>query len=133
MPEWVLTNGDGQELASIKGPDELETAFLSLPKLTGNTFAAATLTTDTGDYFHLGTDGKIGFVSHNPASGQPPYLIAVSDNRAVRPDEAVEFFYGVHSTEIDRRFCLPAATVIKILKEYFSARQLPAWVAWEEI
>lgn len=84
--------------------------------------------------FTLGIGLPYGFVQYSK-DGEPPYLVALADEKTVRtnPSDEVEFDSGGTPTPIPKGLCLPYEQVVEILTHCFKNRELPLFITWEEI
>ena len=85
-----------------------------------------------------GTSLLIGYgpdmccVQHSTSDGEPPYLMALSDE-TMENEPFVDFLTGNTPTPIPRRFCLPIDRVQKIVQYFLSHGEKSSAVEWEEI
>jgi hypothetical protein len=73
-----------------------------------------------------------GTAQHSRASGQPPYLMAMTEG-AEAEAEFVEFLAGGTPTPIPCRYCLPIEILHEILAPFIQDGSLSQAVNWEEI
>lgn len=80
----------------------------------------------------IGYGPDMGCVQHSTSDGEPPYLMALSEE-TMENEPFVNFLTGNTPTQIPRRFCLPIDRVQKIVQDFLSHGEKSSEVEWEEI
>src|SRR5262245_17125369 len=100
--------------ASIENLTELQNV---LESLRDRPPFIAELIGDNGFKLMFGLGTEEGFVQFSSVEDDPPYLLAVNPN--LRDSEGeFEFLCGGTLTPMEKRFCLPYDTVVKIAAEF---------------
>ena len=88
------------------------------------------LISDNGSQLLLGLGGHEGCVQFS-ISGEPPYLMAVSD----QPDSEGELEFLIDDTPspVPRRYCLPYEAVREIAEAFVQTGQRKADAIWEAL
>ncbi len=79
----------------------------------------------------VGLGGPVGCAQYSPASGAPPYLVAL--NRAGAAERASEFLIGGTATPVPSRHCIPVAAVREVVRHFVENGGPSPHVDWEEI
>jgi len=87
---------------------------------------------DNGFTLTVGIGGDTGCVQHAPSDGTPPYMMAVDPTEQGSTVDEMEFVVGGTATPIDGKYCLPFATVKKVVADFAASGSQSAAVNWEE-
>ena len=80
----------------------------------------------------LGIGGPRGCVQYSRLDGQPPYLMAVSED--VQPlDEYFDFLISDTASPVPSRYCPPFDTVKNIAADFLMTGERSPAVSWEHI
>ena len=91
------------------------------------------LESEYGFLLTVGIGGSISCAQHSPASGDPPYLVAIGNPSAVNDDEATTFLCGGTPTPVSSRQCIPFATLKHIAAYFLETGQPSPELQWEEV
>ncbi|MFE0759012.1 hypothetical protein ACFW16_33950 [Inquilinus sp. NPDC058860] len=80
----------------------------------------------------IGLSKDRGCAQHSRADGELPYLMAVSNQKAIS-DECFEFLLGGTPTPVPSRYCMPIDAVKKIACYFQSVGGICPDFSWEEV
>ena len=114
---------------SVRGEQELDAI---LQTFGGRQPFFFELVGENGITLLIGYGLDMGCVQHSTSDGEPPYLMAVSDE-SIENEPFVSFLTGNTPTPIPKRFCLPLDLVQKIMQDFLTHGENSNIVEWEEI
>ncbi len=82
--------------------------------------------------FTLGIGSPYGFVQFTQ-NGEPPYLIASTDNDKPTQMDEIEFDSGGTPTPIPINLCIPYEKVVDIMVYFFNNKNKPSFIKWVKI
>ena len=80
----------------------------------------------------VGVREKLICLQHSSATGDPPYMVAVTSKQH-DPYEYVVFFIGNEATDVSSRHCLPFEESKPIISYFLETGDRSPDVRWEEI
>lgn len=85
-----------------------------------------------GSRLTVGLGGPIACAQHSPASGDPPYLVAIGNPASTNIKDEVTFLCGGTPTPVPNRRCIPFATLKRVAIHFLNTGQPSPEIQWEE-
>src|SRR5688500_15794655 len=79
----------------------------------------------------VGLAGDEACVQHSPANGEPPYYVALNEERLSSLEE-VTFLMSDSATPIPRRYCIPFARLLPIVESFLRTGERSTTADWAE-
>jgi Immunity protein Imm1 len=80
----------------------------------------------------IGIDSELGCVQYSSSDGDPPYLVATTEQETEN-DTEIEFFIDDTSTPILRRYCIPFDLMKRVVASFIDTGLRDPTVHWKEI
>ena len=86
---------------------------------------------DNGYKELIGFGEQSGCVQYSSIEGEPPYLMALSNN--VEQEGFVDFLMGNTPTPISKRYCIEVEKVLEVASHFFKTGAPYPLIGWEEV
>ena len=121
------TSQDGRE--TIPNSDVEVKTYLKEAKSRGDVYLD--LISSKGDSLTIAIRGNLGVAHYMDASGEPPYLCAVSPAKAEEKG-TVEFYISGEPTPFPRSICLPVRDIVDIALHFYSTGARASKFLWKQ-
>ena len=92
----------------------------------------ARLSGENGYELMIGLGGRFAFIQYSLSNGDPPYLLAMSENPPLKSG-GIEFFVGNTPTPVTARHIIRFAELKEIAFHFIETGQRGSGVGWEEV